>query len=118
MSEPTFIVRIAFASNPLDASPSWTTVSGIRRITISRGRNHELDRMETGRATVELDNQSGDFWPDNTGGAYYGNVKVMKRINIRATLDAVTYDLFTGYIESFRPGYLGQGGYGSVMTLQ
>ena len=69
MSEPTFTVRIAFASDPLDASPSWTTVSGVRRISISRGRNHELDRMEAGRATVVLDNRSGDFWPDNSGGA-------------------------------------------------
>ena len=118
MSEPTFTVRIAFASDPLAASPSWTTVSGVRRISISRGRNHELDRMEAGRATVVLDNQDGDFWPDNSGGAYYGNLKVMKRINIRATLDGTPYDLFTGYIESWRPGYLGQGGYGSMMTLQ
>jgi hypothetical protein len=42
---------------------TWTGVtSKIRRLTVDRGRKHELDRVEPGTAQVEFDNRDG--WLD------------------------------------------------------
>lgn len=104
MSKPTIVCRIAFASNPFVASPSWNDVTNdLVAFGIRRGRQNELDRMEAGTAIVVLNNISGNYWPGNTGGTYYPNVLPLKRINIRATYGATTYDLYTGYIESYEP---------------
>ena len=115
---PDVRVRIAFDSDPLDASLTWSDVSGdVREAHTSRGRNHELDRMEAGTAVIVLTNLDGDYWPDNAGGAYYGDVKVMKPVDIQAIWDGTIYPAFRGFIESWTPGWLGEGGYGAVMTL-
>jgi len=106
MSLPTITARIAFATGPLAVTPTWTDVSSyVRKVSIRRGRQDELNRMEAGTATVVLDNLDRRFDPTYTGGAYYGTVLPMRKINIRATWNAVTYDLFTGYIESWPPSW-------------
>lgn len=110
--------RIAFASNPFDTTPTWVDVSSsIMSFTIRRGRQYELNRMEAGTAQVQLLNLSGDFWPNNTGGTYYPNVLPWKRINIRATYNSITYDLYTGYIESWNPDFISKPIKGPVMNL-
>ncbi len=107
MAKPTIVARIAFASNPFVASPSWTTVTGdLVSCDIRRGRQNELDRMEAGTVVVVLNNMTGDYWPQNTGGANTPNVLPIKRINIQATYGGITYDLFTGYVESYEPLFL------------
>ena len=118
---PTMRVRIAFASDPLDATPSWTDVtSDVMSISIRRGRQHELNRMESGTAIVELKNTSFEYYPTNTGSAYYDNMKAMKRISIQGSYDDGTSykDLYTGYIEAWIPTWKGEGGYGAIMTLR
>jgi len=112
------IVRVAFVDTPLETSPNWVDItSDVRELHTQRGRNHDLDRMESGTLDIVINNTSGDYWPDNTGGAYTPNVDIMKKVNIRTTYLDTTYDIFTGYIESYAPSYLGAGGYGSLMTL-
>jgi len=111
MSWPTLSLRIAFGSDPMDTTPSWTTITNdVRRIRIRRGRNHELDRMEAGTMSLELLNKHGNYWPLNTGGAYYPNVKPSKRINLYAVYNSVTYHLYTGFIEDWNPDWLEQTG--------
>ena len=106
MSIPTIIVRIAFADNPLVTTPTWTDVSSyVREIRIRRGRQDELNRMEAGTADVTLSNTDRRFDPTNTSSPYAPGVLPMRRINIRATWASVTYDLFTGYIESWPPDW-------------
>jgi len=118
MSIPTPIVRIAFSSAPFADTPSWEDVSSsVVSVAIKRGRQHELGRMEAGTATVVLMNTSGDFWPDNTGGSYYPNVKPLKRINIRVTYDEATYDLYTGFIEDWAPDFILKPIMGPVMVV-
>ena len=113
MASPSYICRIAFASQPFDAVPTWVDVSAdLMSFHIRRGRQWELNRMEPGTATVRLRNLppatggNGSYWPDNSTGAYYPNVLPWKRINIQATWNAVTYDLYTGYIESWQPDFI------------
>ena len=110
-------VRLAFGENMMAAAPSWTDVSGLALdFSIRRGRQHELDRIEAGEATVTLRNMAGDFWPLNAAGAYYDNVRPLVRLNIRATYSAVTYDLFTGFVESWRHSFL-PGSANAIVTL-
>ena len=110
-------VQIAFVNTPLEESPTWVDiVNDVREIHTSRGRNHELDRMESGTCDLVLTNTSGDYWPDNTGGTYTPNVNIMKKIYIKVYYNG-WHDVFTGYIESYNPSFLGAGGYGSLMTL-
>lgn len=112
-----FSVGEAFGSNIQATNPIWTDISDdVREIHPSRGRSHEMDRMESGVCDIVLNNESGDYWPDNTSSDYTPNVDVMKKIQVQAYYNQLHY-VFTGYIESYEPSYLGEGGYGSLMTL-
>lgn len=118
LTVPDVRVRVAFDSDPLDTDPVWTDISGdVREVHPNRGRNHELGRMEAGTAAIVLTNLLGHYWPDNTSGDHYPNIKVIKRLNIRAVWDGAIRHVYTGYITSWTPGWLGEGGYGSIMTL-
>lgn len=118
MALPEIKIRIAFDTDPFDASPVWTDVSAdAMSYSIRRGRQHELDRVEAGTATIVLNNQSGNYWPNNTSGDYYPDILPGKRINIRVTYDGNTYDRFTGFIEKWQPGFISQPLKGAIMTL-
>jgi len=114
----TPIVRVAFASDPFTDTPAWDDVSadGLE-LHISRGRQHELNRMECGTATLKLANYSGQYYPYNAGGTYYPDVLPGKRVNIRASYGGVTYDLYTGFAESWTPGWLDSAGQKPITRL-
>lgn len=114
MSRPVLTVRIALVNAPFTAiaSLTWVDISayvwlennpGGQQISINRGRQFELDSMQAGTCTLILDNRDRRFDPDNTASPYYPNVIPTKRINVRATWASVTYDVFTGYVESWVP---------------
>ena len=114
MAFPTIAVWIAFASVPFAAVPTWTDVSAdVISFFIRRGRQHELDRLEAGTATVTLLNTSGNYWP-----SYSANVKPQKRLRIRATYNTISYDIFDGFIESYKPGFLLPPIRGAIMVLE
>ncbi len=112
---------IDFPDNPF-ATPStatWTDVSNtLMDVSIQRGRQYELNRMEAGTAQVTLLNISGNYWPNNTTGAYTPNVLPWKKINIQASYASTTYDLYAGYIESWTPDFLQKPIKVPVMRLQ
>jgi hypothetical protein len=115
---PAIQVRIAFDSEPFAEIPIWTDVTADAiSFSTRRGRQKQLDRIECGVATLTLTNSSGNYWPSNTGGAYYPKIKPWKRINIRATYSGATYDIFTGFIEAWRPTWAGTGGMVPMMQL-
>lgn len=96
-------VSIGFASNPNVAigSTVWTDVSAdVRSFDTSRGRQYELDRFEAGTATIVLNNRHRKYDPTNTSSPHSPNVKPMRRVRIRATHNAITYDVWHGFIES------------------
>lgn len=102
---PTLGVECAFGTRPTEA-PVWTDISVyVRAVSVRRGRNNELDQVQAGTARVLLDNRDGRFSPGNTAGAYYPNVKRMRRMRIRATWAGVTYPLYAGYVEHWPQAY-------------
>lgn len=119
MAVPSVVVRIAFDSDAFTASPVWTDVSSdLISFRIVKGRKNVLDRMESGIAEVVLKNTSGNYWPDNSGGSYFPNIKTTKRINIRATFSGTTYDLYTGFITKWLPSWRARTGTGGpIMTV-
>lgn len=118
MARPIIVVDIAFSTAPFVALAlaSWNDVSsrvlldpamGGSPITIRRGRQNELGRIEAGRLTLTLDNRDRLFDSEYASGSFYPNVRPMKRIRVYALWNSVTYFLFTGYIESWEPVYPG-----------
>ncbi len=117
----TVVVRMAFGDDMFEAAPTWTTLTGtdVLEVHTQRGRQHELARMEAGTCTIILDNASGDYYPDNAGGAYFPDIKTMVRVNVRAYYGGSggVVDVFTGYVESWTPSWLGKSGKGPLVKV-
>lgn len=118
---PVITVEVAFGNDPFDASLTWTDISAfvIGSINISRGRQHELGRIETGTASLTLTSTDDRFNPENTSGPYSPDVKPLVPIRIRATdpNDATVYDLFRGYVRKW-PQTWTQGGIMSRVPIE
>ena len=70
---------------------------------IDRGRAYELDRVDTGRATIQLHDIEGLLDPTNTGGAYYGDIQPLKQARL-ALWNPVLEDWYTrfrGFVSSY-----------------
>lgn len=107
MASPTALCEIAFASNPAD-TPVWTDVTAyLMEFRTTRGRQAELNRIEAGTAEVVLNNIDRRFDPSNASSPYAPNVLPVRRIRLSATYNAVTYRVFSGYIETWPPDYPG-----------
>lgn len=110
MSWPTLLIQVAFADAPLTAlaSNTWTDITAyVESFATRRGRSDALGRIEAGAAQLVLDNSDRRFDPTFASSPYYPNVVPMKKIRISATYSAVTYRLFTGFIEGWPPDWPG-----------
>lgn len=103
------VVEIAFTTDPLSTTPSWTDVSAYVRheagAQIHRGRPAELDEFQPGDFTCTLSNLDRRFDPDYTSGPYYPNVKPGKAIRVRGLWSGVYYTRFFGFIDSWPQEY-------------
>jgi hypothetical protein len=89
-----------------DAPADVVDVSDIAlRVSIRRGRNRVLNSFEAGQATVVLEDENGEWNPQNVSGPYYGKLLPLRKIRIWADYDDGSgldrYYLYSGYITSY-----------------
>jgi hypothetical protein len=65
--------------------------------TVSGGRQHETDQIESTQLSLVLNNRDGSFAPWN------GNLVPMCPIKVEATWQSVTYPIFHGFLDSATP---------------
>jgi len=121
VTRPEIQVLLALGQNAFaaDSSLTWTDVSadvlldpsqGGAPITITRGRQGELGRVEAGRYTFTLNNAARAYDPTYTSSPYYPNIRPMTRCRIRARWpvgSGTWYNRITGYVEAWTPAYPG-----------
>lgn len=106
MTWPTLKVEIAFASDPLDETPTWVDVSAYVRqnpgVSVQRGRPGEPGQPDNaGVCTFTLSNRDRRFDPTYTAGPYYGQLLARKQVQVTATWSAVDYPVFRGFAAGF-----------------
>ena len=80
----------------------------VNRIETNRGRTALSDQFQTGALTLRLTDQSGDFNPQNPASPYFLLLTPMKKVQITATFNGVTYPIFSGFITSYVTTYPGE----------
>ncbi len=73
----------------------------VNYIQTQSGRSALADQFQTGTCTLRIVDQNGDFNPTNAGGPYYGLLTPMKKVQITATHNSITYPIFAGFITSY-----------------
>ena len=119
---PTFTTEIRFTAgasstgfelgtailgySTLGTAVTWSDVSSdVRNLSISRGKQRELDEFSAGSASVTLSNTARTYDPNYASGTYYGNIKPGRWIRIKATYDSTEYELYQGVIREWEYGY-------------
>jgi hypothetical protein len=74
----------------------WT-----RSATVTRGRAHDLGRVEAGVTSAELDDEDRRFDPANTASPYHPDVRPMRRLRLTAVRDGVSHPVSTGSVEGW-----------------
>jgi hypothetical protein len=112
------VLELAFGQSIFTTTPTWTDVStDLLDLYVKRGRNHDLDRCEAGTAVFILKNTHGNWWRNNTAGAYYPSVKPLTLIRLRWDFEGM-YPVYYGVTEAFTPGWLEErGGLTAVMNI-
>jgi hypothetical protein len=77
----------------------------INRIETNRGRTALSDQFQTGSLTLRIVDQNGDFNPQNTASPYFNLLTPMKKVQITATDNSITYPIFSGFITSYVTTY-------------
>jgi hypothetical protein len=72
-------------------------------IHTERGRDDELADTGTGSALLTMDNNSGDFSPENTGGAFYPTLDLGCAVVIQENVQGTDYDVFRGKVDKIIP---------------
>ena len=77
----------------------------INKIETSRGRNPLSDQFQTGTLSLRIVDQNGDFNPENPASPYYTYLTPMKKVQVTATYNSITYPIFSGFITSYVTTY-------------
>ena len=120
MTLPTIYATINFSSGPAFAQTAiigsavyGTNVFGdsagiivdvsdqVNYIKTVRGRSSLTDQFQTGGLTMRIVDQNGNFNPSNESGPYYSLLTPMKKVQITAAYNGISYYLFSGFITSY-----------------
>ncbi len=119
MAPPTARFQFAPDDPALEPDPTWWDIDDfsdqmrVADYTIDRGRAFELDKVDVGRATINLHDQEGNFDPTNIFGPWGDSdesamrLQPLKQARL-AVWDPVREDWFTrfkGFIEAFENEY-------------
>ena len=77
----------------------------INRIETNRGRTALSDQFQTGALTLRIVDQNADFNPQNPLSPYNNFLTPMKKVQITATDNSITYPIFSGFITSYVTTY-------------
>ena len=133
MSAPTVNAIINFSTGPsfaqamildqgilgtnvlADAAAVIVDVSDrINKIETNRGRTALSDIFQTGSMTLRIVDQNGDFNPQNPASPYFTFLTPMKKVQITATYNSITYPVFSGFITSYVTTYPENSGFDEV----
>ena len=117
-AQTAIIGQAIFGTNVLgDAAAVIVDVSNqVNRIETNRGRTALSDQFQTGTLTLRIVDQNGDFNPQNVTGPYAGLLTPMKKVQIIATFNTITYPIFSGFITSYVTTYPGESGEDVAIT--
>lgn len=121
-SDPgSYGICIAFGQNAYSTSPTWTRIDDplydslqnkattpwngrfVTAWSTDRGRTYELDKTQTGTASITVYDVTGYFDPTNRLGPLYGKITPMlpAKISVQNPANNFYYDIFTGFVESW-----------------
>ena len=101
-------VHAAFGNNVFDGAPLWTDITtDVQSITFNRGRFYELDRMDTGTCSLQINNSTGNYNSHNTASPYYPNIKPRVPIRIQALYNGTIYPRWQGYVDRWPASFPG-----------
>lgn len=106
-----------------DITASWTDITAdVRSLSTSAAFSRQTNKYNTARASITLDNRSGDYSPTNTGGVNYQKIGLLRPMRIRARYtdsNGATrgWALFTGLIQSWLEDFP-QFGKDSTVTVE
>lgn len=82
----------------------WTDLTDrLRSLSIERGRQQELDRVEAGIMRLTLTNRDRALDPTNTDSFLYPNVRPMVPIRFRVQYLSDTFGVYYGFVERWPP---------------
>jgi len=117
---PTIRVEAAFGygaySTPTGGQ--WVDITAnVLDIVTFRGRQTELEQFPAGTCTITLVNDSRQYDPLNTAGPYYGNLVANVPLRVVATISAVDYHVWRGYVDGW-PAQYTDAGFRSEVQVQ
>ncbi len=74
-----------------------------KEMTWERGRDTELDKTETGMASIAVKDTTGKYVPQNTVSPLYPLVLPARPVRIRALHNGVVYNLYRGFLDDIFP---------------
>ncbi|HEY3258963.1 MAG TPA: hypothetical protein VGJ95_01625, partial [Pseudonocardiaceae bacterium] len=115
-------IEVAFASQPMAASPTWTDIStyasAVNPLSISRGRPDEFSDVQPGTMSLLLNNADGRFTRGRVASPYYPNVRNGRRIRVSIIYSSTTYVRFDGHVNEWPTTWEeGTGGAQSWVTV-
>jgi hypothetical protein len=91
--------------------------STVQQIAIRRGRDRMFEQYTPGQATIQFQDFTGDWNPDNAASPYFGKIKPMRQVRIHTTYAGNLYYLYTGFITSWDWAWADQAADYALVTI-